>query len=264
MDLSFILPNKKEVMVKEILYKDLRMLSLYRDSGMTGVIKFLESFILTKNLNIIEKLYAFFIIREKCIGEKIAVGSNKGNVNIDTLYIKNNIGLFDDINEVIEIENIKCTFNYPSRFNLGNTDFIFSLIESLEIDNDKIILSNLNEEEYLDVISKLPESIYSHIESFVEKNKAHFDILILEAREKFNIEEIRVNLLSTSFPSFIIRMFDCISDTTYREMIFLLAKRIPDVNFLSNCTYLEIEDYYKLYSDETQKQNENLQKENIS
>jgi hypothetical protein len=264
MDLSFILPNKKEVLVKEILYKDLRKLSLYRDSGIMGVVKFLESFIISKNLNIIEKLFTFFILREKCIGEKIAVGSNKGNVNIDVSYIRENIGSFDDISEVFQIDDIKCTLNYPSRFNLGNTDFIFSLIESLEIGDEKITISNLSDNEYRDVVSKLPESIYSYLESFVDKHKSHFDILVLEKRERLNIEEIRINLLSTSFPSFIIRLFDCISDTTYREMIFILAKRIPDVSFLSNCTYLEIEDYYKLYSDEAEKQNESLQKENIS
>ena len=93
MDVSFILPNKKEVFVKEILYKDLRKISLYRDSTTVGVIEFLESFILTKGLNVAEKLLTFFILREKCIGESIAVGSSKGNVNIDLnklLIIKNN------------------------------------------------------------------------------------------------------------------------------------------------------------------------------
>ena len=116
--------------------------------------------------------------------KKIAVGSNKGNVNIDVSYIRENIGSFDDISEVYEIDNIKFTLNYPSRFNLGNTDFIFSLIESLEIGDEKINISNLSDNEYQDVVSKLPESIYSHLESFVDKNKAHFDILVLEKKRK--------------------------------------------------------------------------------
>ena len=47
-------------------------------------------------------------------------------------------------------------------------------------------------------------------------------------------------------------------------MLFVLSKRIPDVSFLINSTYLELDDYYKLYADEVEKQNEDLQKQNAS
>ena len=45
MQLSFILPNKKEVVVREILFKDLRKFSLYEDFTITDTIEFLETFI---------------------------------------------------------------------------------------------------------------------------------------------------------------------------------------------------------------------------
>ena len=258
MDLSFILPNKKEVSVKEILYKDLRKISLYRDSTTVGIIEFLESFILTNNLNVVEKLFTF------CIGESISVGSKKGNVNIELGFLKKNVGVFDDISETVDIEGMRCVLNYPSKFNLGSTDFIFSLIESIEFEGEKILISSLTGSEYDEVINKLPEAVFRYLEDFVQRNKAHFEILVFEGRESLEIDKIRLNLLDISLPTFIATLFDCIDDTNYREMLFVLCKRIPDVTFLINCTYLEIEDFYKMYSDEVEKQTANLQKENSS
>tara|TARA_R100000664_G_C2759424_1_gene149205 strand:+ start:2959 stop:3753 length:795 start_codon:yes stop_codon:yes gene_type:complete len=264
MDLSFTLLNKKEVTVKEILYRDLRKLALYSDSSISNIIKFLESFIITKGLTVVEKLLAFFILREKCIGEQVAVGSTKGNVNIDLQLFKNNIGSFDDIQEEVVVDNIVCTLNYPTKFYTGDTDFIFSLIEKLKIEDEEIVVSLLSEKEYKDVFSRLPDSIFGHLEAFVDKNRSHFDILVFEGKENMKIDPIRINMFDISLTTFIVRLFDCVQDTDYREMIFTLSKRIPDVSYLTSCTFLELNDYYKLYLDEIEKQNQDLKNQKIS
>ena len=238
MDLSFTLPNKKEVTVNEILYKDLRKMSLYNDSSYSNIIKFLESFIVTKGLNIVEKLFTFFILREKCIGEQVAVGSKKGNVNIDLQLFRKNIGSFDDIRQEVDVEGIKCTLNYPSKFFVCDTDFIFSLIESVEVDNEKIILSSLSEDDYKNIIGKLPDTIFKYLEEFTRSHLSHFSMIVFEGQESMEIDEIKLNMLDGSLPAFIVKLFDCIGDTDYREMLFVLSKRIPDVLFLTNCTYL--------------------------
>jgi hypothetical protein len=264
MEITFTLPNKKEVLVNEILYKDLRKIALYSDTSVTGTVNFLESFILTKDLNVIDKLFTFFLLREKCIGEEITVGSSKGNVNVDLNLLRTNIGTFDEIHEVIDVGDIQCVLDYPSRFNLGSSDFIFSLIKSVKIDDMKIAMALLSEEEYSKIISKLPEAIFEHLENFVQKNRSHFKMIAFEERENLEMDEIELNMLDPTLPSFIARIFDCVTATNYREMLFVLSRRIPDVSFLINCTYLEIEDFYKLYADEVEKQNENLQKQNAS
>jgi hypothetical protein len=154
--------------------------------------------------------------------------------------------------------------NYPSKFYVGNTDFIFSLIESLEIDGEKIIVPSLSKQEYNKIFSRLPDSIFNHLEAFIQKNKPHFNMVVFEGKENMDIKEIKLSMLDGSLPAFIVKLFDCIQDTDYREMLFVLSKRIPDVSFLINSTYLELDDYYKLYADEIEKQNEDLQKQNAS
>ena len=82
--------NGREVEVKELLFKDIRNLTLYSDSTLRGNMEFLEQFILSKNLNIADKFKAYMILREKCVGENISVGSNKGNINVSLDYINKN------------------------------------------------------------------------------------------------------------------------------------------------------------------------------
>jgi len=254
--------NNKEVFVKEVLFKDIRNLILYNDSTLKGHIQFLEKFILSRNLNIAEKFKAFLILREKCVGENISVSSNKGNINISLEYINKNIGDFDEIEEVYEVGDLEVTLDYPYEFNIGNTDFVFSCIKKLKIDDEVIILQNLEKDERTNILNKLPKQVYDILEEFINKNKNNFIFTVIEERESLEIKEIELNLLHPSTPLFIYNIFNCMSDKDYREIIFILSKRIGDINFLLNCNYLEIDDFYNLYKDEVEKENENLQNQN--
>ena len=45
------------------------------------------------------------------------------------------------------------------------------------------------------------------------------------------------------FKYFLNNLFNCISQYAYREYIFVLSKRIKDVSFLLNSTFIDILDY---------------------
>ena len=254
--------NSREVEVKEVLFKDIRNLTLYSDSTLRGNIEFLEQFIISKNLNIAEKFKAYMILREKCVGENISVGSNKGNINVSLDYINKNVGSFDEIETTEQVDNLSVTFDYPYEFNLGNTDFIFSCIKKLKMDDQTIDMQSLEKEERQDILNKLPKNVFHLLEKFINKNESKFKFNVIQERPSLDIKKIDLNLLNPSTPMFIYNIFNCMSDSDYREIIFVLSKRIGDVSFLLNCNYFEIEDYYSLYKDEVEKENENLQNQN--
>lgn len=261
--MKFILNlNEKEVQVKEVLFKHIRNLILYNNSALRGHIEFLEKFILSKELNVAEKFKVFLILREKCIGENISVGSNKGNINISLDYINNNIGSFDDIETTVSIGNLDVTLDYPYEFNLGDSDFLFSCIKSLKLDGETIILQNLEQEERNQVLGKLPKEVFDYITDFVQKNHHNFKFTVIEDRKNLDIKKIELDLLTVSAPMFIYNIFNCMSGTEYRELLFVLSKRVHDIEFLLNSNYLEVEDFYNLYKDEVEKENENLQNQN--
>ena len=59
MQLCLTLPSKKEVIVEELLYKDLRKFCLYDNLNIAEIIDYLETFIVTKNLNVVEKFLPY-------------------------------------------------------------------------------------------------------------------------------------------------------------------------------------------------------------
>jgi len=264
MQLQFTLPNKKEVVLEEILYKDLRKFCLYDNLTIAEAIDYLETFIVTKNLNIVEKFLSLLLLRQQCIGDNISINSNKGSVDVEIAYILKNIGDIESRTKTIIIDDIKYELSFPTQFNCGNSDFIFSLIRSIEIDSEKIILNEVTDEEHTQILSGLPKSLYKDLTKFVNDSQDFFNLKLIEGKKRLDIEAVELNVLSQEFPYFILKLFYILSGNDYRQMIFTLCRRMKDITFLLNCTFVEIEDYYKLYKEEVDRENESLQKQNIN
>ena len=243
MYITYTLPNKKEVKLKELLYKDLRVFSLYGGTSTHSQIEFLESFILTKGLNILEKVFALIYLRLQCVGSDIIIGSSRGDIGVSLEYIRSNIEGISNIETDVTIDEVQYTLDYPLRFNTGNDDFILSLIKRIKIGEEELIIGDLTEEEYEQVVDRLPKQLYNYINNFL-------NFILLEQRDNVEVDPIGFNVIQVAFTEFIVSMFNCISDTGYREMLFTLSKRINDVSFLVNSTYLEVHDYFELYKEE--------------
>mgnify|MGYP003151892461 CR=1 FL=1 len=264
MELLVTLPNKKEVVMKEILYKDLRKFSLYDNLSITTAIDHLETFIVTKDLNIIEKFLSLLLLRQQCIGDAIPISSSKGTVDIQINHILKNIGYIENKCKEVTIDKVKYELSFPTQFNCGDSDFIFSLIRSIEVDSEKVILNSVTEQDYNQILRNLPKALYKHLTNFVDNSHDFLNLKVIEGRQNLNIEPVVLNVLSQEFSLFILRLFYVLSGDDYRHMIFMLSRRIKDINFLINCTFKEIEDYFRLYKEEVDRENESLQKQNIN
>lgn len=260
MHFTYILPNRKEVKLKELLYKDLRTFNLYSETALPGRIDFLESFILTKGLNVLEKFYCLLYLRQQCIGNQVNVTSGKGDVSIDLDFLIENIGGISDIETDVVVENIVYTLDFPLHFNTGNDDFILSLVKKIRIGDDELVLGDLSKKEYQEATERLPEQLYSFIDKFLEECQEFFSLNLLEERENIDIRPIKFSIMQYDFADFIASLFRCITTEGYREMLFVLSRRISDVSFLTNSTFLEVNDYFQLYKDEIEKQKVNEQK----
>ena len=264
MELALHLPNNKEVIAREFVYKDLKQLIYLKDSSLAHTIKFLESFISTKNLNVLEKFSTLLLLRKRCIGDNISMNSDKGAININLDFILKNIGGTEEIRKHIEIDDVKYVLNYPCQFNLGNSDSIFSLIESIQIGNEKITTDQLDSEEFNQLINSLPKKLLSHLNDYLSKTERFFNISVWAKREKVDIDELSLNVLSMELPTFLISIFNVMVEADYREFLFTLSQRIPDMTFLANCTFKEIEDFYNLYDKEASARDVNLQSSTIN
>lgn len=256
MQFPVFLPNKKEVIVREVLLKDLKYLSLYAKSSVSESVKFLESFIVTKNLNVLEKFLALLLLRKYCVDDSIAIKANKGNVKIKLDHILDNIGNIEDIKQTVTLNDVDFVLNYPSQFNSGNYDSILTVIESIHMGDDQITLAELTDNELNKVLNTLPKKLYSYLEKYAKQNEQYFTINFWKGRERLGIEEASLHLLSPEVSLLLSRLFGIIDIEAYCDYIFILSQRIPDANFLSNCTVKELDQFLVLYKQENRQREE--------
>ena len=247
MQFSVTLPNKKEVVVKEILLKDLRYLSLYGESSIPKSIKFLESFIYTKDLNVVEKFLALLLLRKECISDFISLDTDKGTVKMSLDYILTNVKHIEDAKHTFILNDVTYVLNCPTQFNLGNYDSMFSVIESIQIGDEKILINELTEEEFAQLINTLPTSLFGTITEYLRNYEHFLTVNLWEERKKLNIQAGEEHILSNNFSLLLISLFNIVPQREYRELLFALLKIIPDGNFIVNSTYKDIEHYLKLY-----------------
>jgi len=248
----FELPNGKEVEVKEFLYKHVR--EFFFDKPLSAKAEFLDSFIITENLNVLEKFITLIKLRERCIKQSINLKLNKKDKEVSIDYILKNFDEIIDIREVKTVDNITLVLDYPSEF-IVTTDSLFRVIQSIQIDNDKINTAEVTHDELLTITNSLPASVLTAITDFIQEKKESLSYSILS-----NQDSLSLNFLNVSPFVFLDSLFNCIDPYTYREYIFVLSKRMKDITFLVNSTFIDILDYMELYKRENEDQNEKLQK----
>ena len=243
--------NKKKVQLNVFRFKHINQLHWFKNS-LSGRVKFLESFILTKGLNAIEKFAALMLLRGECIDSSVSVQRGKRLVNVDLEYMLKPFTRMTDIRSSVKHESFEFIFDYPSRL-CTDSDTMLSVVRQIKLNDQIIDLDNLPDNEYMDVISNLPPSCLSVITSFIDNNSEHFVYSPLP-------ENGSIDFIDYNSSVFISNLFDCVDEANYREYLFLLSKRFSDINFLLNSTFYEIEDYLNLYRKESQEQNAELQK----
>ena len=245
--------NNKKVQLKLFKFKHINELHWQKDS-LNNNIRFLESFILTPGLNAIEKFISLLLLRSECIDSSISIQKNKRSAKADIEYILQSFSELKDIRTVVVHENFEFTFDYPSRLCV-DSDTMFSVLRQIKLDDTVVELDFVPDKDFKQIISNLPPSCFSVITSFIDKNAECFSFPLLPGRSNNEID-----FTDRTASLFINNLFDCISESTYREYLFLLSKRFSDINFLLNCTFYEIEDYISLYRKECQEQASELQK----
>ena len=251
MDHVFQLPNGKSVTVKEFLYKDVK--EFFYDKPHKDKAEFLNSFIKTKNLNVFEKFIALVKLRKRCIKQTVNLNINGRDKDVDLEYILDAFNEILDIREEVEIDNFKLVLDYPTEFVISS-DNIFKVIQTIEIDNDIVDLNSVTSEEFTLITSSLPAQVLQTITDFYNRKKK---ALVVSAFENADVE---INFLNSSPFHFLDTLYKCIDPNTYREYLFVLSKRMRDVTFLANSTFIDILDYIELYKRESEDEKEKVAK----
>ena len=121
--------------------------------------------------------------------------------------------------------------------------------------DDVMDLGNVSNQELIDITNNLPTNVLTVIDQFVKDNKHALEYTLIP-----NNDEYQISFLNASPYYFLQNLFNCMSEYSYREYIFVLSKRIKDVSFLLNSTFTDILDYMDLYMRENEEQSDKVAK----
>tara|TARA_R100001244_G_C5158422_1_gene130682 strand:- start:521 stop:1297 length:777 start_codon:yes stop_codon:yes gene_type:complete len=258
MQLLLSLPNNKEIVVEEFLYKHIRELVL--QSGMPGKkLQLLERFIVTENLNVVEKFITLVKLRERCISPTCNFYLDNRSTDVSLQYVLESFEEIIDIRETVKHENFELILDYPTRFCTAS-DNLMSVIREIKIDDKYINLDLLPDDEFIQIIHNLPSDILNVILQFIKDKADAFAFPLLHKHK----ETPYINFLNRSAFVFLDDMYCCMSESNIREYLFVLSRRIRDVNFILNSTFLDVSDYLDLYKKENEEENDKLKNKSSS
>ena len=234
--------NNKTVKLKPVTVQD-TLDFFYLGDDLTTIINKLESFIITKDLSLLEKLYSLFYLRDTCVGSLINLKDFAIDINVFLSEFEEII----DIEKKLKIDNFIIELDYPYNFSLHDNDET-DLIKSIEIDNEKVILNNLNKKDRGDILNNLSLSLLQQIKNYKSDNENNLRINFKAKGNNYILK-----YLSTDLVYFLKNIFTALNPYTYRHYIFQLSKRMHDINFLtSQSTLVDLQDYLDLYIKESE------------
>ena len=239
--------SEKGLSISEFTLDDLRTISFLIENDSD---KELYNFLISKinnNCNSIDKFNLLLQSRCKFINEKITLNNGESNISINLkLLIDNYIKNITNIRNIVNIEDFYITLDYPE-------ELIHNDKQSLEIDCIKHIIykgkevniQNLKNSEKIELYEKLPIAVIREVKNFIDKSNQQ--VILMEP--KFGLPEISVNFFNESF-SILKTLYNYYNYEDIIDMVFILSKRIPDIQYLNTRNPRDLENIIRLYEDE--------------
>lgn len=233
----------------KITFSDLKELSELLAKGYDDrFIEYINSF---EGLNTYQKFENILKCWDIDVSPTITFNFNNKPIKIQLSYIISQLfDISDDI--VIEEDDLKIIIGLPNQFQKDDFIPIYNIIKYINISGISINLINLSIHEKHDVINNLPPVIYNKI----------YNKIIAEKSKVFSVDnpslnDFKLNFLSNDIYFFLKGLFGNFDEYYFKDVIFLLSKRI-DGNILLESTPMEIQYYIEKYSAEMDNQSQSL------
>lgn len=233
----------------KILFSDLQLVSdaVQRDNS-DVLVDYLNSF---RGDNIFEKFKEIL----KCWSHDVAYNLNFNFDKPTKIQISYILSQLPDIDSNIEIvdDNVKMIVGIPKRF-YNTSDFIpiYEILQYIKISEVSINLEDLSLQDKIKVIDSLPAKTFNTIINTISTEKSKIVSFDNPVLSKFHL-----NFLTNDPLTFLMGMFSNYDENYFRDVIFLLSKRV-DGSLLVNSTPLDIEYYVDKYTEETESQNNEM------
>lgn len=234
--------------ISEFTLEDLRTISfqIENDSDIE-LNKFLTSKVII-DCNAIDKFNLLFTARHKFINETITLNNGESNITLNLNLLNNNLlKNIKNIKNTINIDNFYITLDYPNDLFYTNKELLeIDCIHTIILRGKEVNFKNLQKSEKLDLYEKLPINIIREVKKFIDNNKD--DVILMES--KFNLPEIKINFFDNTAFYLLKTLYNYYNYEDIIETLFMLSKRIPDIQYLNSRNPRDLDILIRLYKDD--------------
>lgn len=225
----------------KITFSDLKRISESFTVGYDDIfIEYLNSF---RGKDIYEKFKTILKAWDNDVSYTLNFNIKDTPTKIQLSYINSQ---FQELSEDVYITegNVKIIIGIPTQFEFTETIPIYNILKYIDISGISINLTDLSFHDKRAIIDKLPGNVFNIILKNIEKEKEKtFKV------DNPMLENFKINFLSADPLTFLKGLFSNFDEYYFRDVIFVLSKRI-DGNILLQSTPLEIEYYVEKMSND--------------
>jgi len=260
------LPSGKKRRIAELKNRDyINIIKFCENDDLYGLSSLFDELYLDKDLDIYDRFYILIYVRMLFVGSTLTFGSQdikNISVGLDTVLEKLDKN-FKDLDTEITIDNIKIHLGLPNCMYFNDIDdLLTAVIKSVTINNKSIEFSKLESREKSQVISKLPASAFSHINSFLNKiSDELLNVTIIQQNDNLGIEEINVSIIGNGVMQFILNIYSIDIKSYYELMYIFLQTVLPGTSVFYDISPIESKVILNIHNKRIADENEELQKQ---
>ena len=211
---------------------------------------FLESKI-SGDVDSVVKLLGLFQARMQFVGDNTTISNGESNVSIDLNYLYKNLeSQITDIRCEISDGGVDILVGYPRKLYHKSGEYLFiDMIRDISYMGKSVGFGDMSPPEKYEIFEKLPGNLIKKIKEYVNDSMVRWILL----KERVGLPEISISVLDNSAFDFLKILFGYYDYESVTETLFILCKRIPDIQYLNSRTPKDIELLVKLYSEELEK-----------
>lgn len=258
------LPSGKVLRVPELSNKVFLSIGKFcENSDYEGLNDLLIEFLkIPSHLDIIDRLYLFIFYRMLFIGDKITfVDKQSRSIDYDINLILEKISkIVKPEPQLIVDKRITVEVGIPNSIFFANLSQ--AAIHYISYNDKKIDFQNLSIAEQEDILNKLPQSTLNLINNYSNRLAADTSgIILIEENKSFNIEEIKIDLLTRDSMVFVGILYAINLVDFFQTLYGYVTKISADSEFYYNLSPIESKIILNIHNKEIEKENNELKKQ---
>ncbi len=260
------LPSGKTVRVRELKNSEyLSIIKFTQNKDFEGIGAFFDKNFIRQDLNIVDRIYLLIYMRMTFIDPDITLSVDNKAITISVASMLDKIeASYVDLETKINLNGIEIVLDLPCITHYENVDeLLIATIKHIQIGNDSIDYSELDDEVRNEILSNLPASVFGHVTKYLDTIQDNLlNVDLIEENKSIGLEATRINLLANNMISFISSLYGTDLDGFYTMIYSFQNAIMPGSNYFFEMSPIESRIIVKLHQQRVKDENDRLQKQN--